>query len=1229
MTTQTAHSSDAIALKQRMRSELRWLRLRLITHATLMALGGAGLITAIAVLASPAWMPRGPWAAWAVWVGIVFVIAWVSTFEVVLALRRIANLKGFSRTLEEHGSYGNLLEAATQFTSPKKEDPLRWGASATLVEEILRRARHEAERTTLAPRVPLVGAPLHVGLGVFALLLWLGIGLWGTERANLAFAALANPSSLAHIAPESGIYSTSGDVRVAIGGDVVLRGRDFSEGDESVVLLVNRTGEFWQESDTVEASEAEQDGSYQPFMAQLNGVEDPFRYRFRKGSVQSPIHQVTVRERPVVRSLHARIVPPAYSGRPTLEREELGGTVSVLAGSEVELDGRATAGLDAAWRVADGEEPVALSVEGDRFVDQFTVLEDMNFRITLEDVEGLESAGHTVYRFIARPDLAPTVEISRPGEDRTLERDLRIAIAGLAADDVGLQSVELLHRTESETEWRRIPLYRHDRLAEERADLQERIVEVGENEVAIAFVWNLGEESLFPGDTMLYCFEATDNNALEGGQRTRSQVYRLRLPTMAEVFDQEKEGREQDRGDLAELREEGEELQETLERLNRELKKNPNPDWAKQQEIKDALERQQALREQLQETAEELQQDLQNFEENNSGSMELLEKMETVQELLENIQDESLQSYLEAMQEAMDQLLPHEVQRAMEDALGNQEEYNRRLDRTIELLRQLERERTMSDLVEELSEHLERQEELLAQTDPEQQQGEGEVGEQESENSGDESDEGESSDESGESSDEDMQSGEESQQDSEGSQEGSEDSKSGESNDSEQSESGENEAGENEESLSEEELARAQEKLAEQVKELEERIAQALEELKQQQEQGEASDPSAGEMSESLQDAQDQMQQEGNPSESMSDAGESLQEQQRQEASEQQQEAIRRLLYLYETLAEGQQSMQQASQQYAVEKLQQTAFDLLHLSFSEEKVIDSLDDAARGQRLAPVTREQGRIQRSAATLSHDLQELAQKNFMIPEPLLDRFRDLVAMLEQSVEELQLQRSRRARSSSLQSMGQMNQIVMNLLTTAMNSSQGGGGGSSSQSLSQQMQQMGQDQSRLNAMTEQLRRSMQDGLSEEERRQLADLRGRQQALQQQLEEIRGDIDDERRILGDLDELAEEMEEVVEGFESGRLDADMRRQQEKILSRLLDAQRSIRERDFAKRRESREGDRLYVEQEGMDLFAGDPEDAFRLRRWLAPEKAPHAYQEDVRRYFRRIEDALEPEGR
>jgi hypothetical protein len=56
-------------------------------------------------------------------------------------------------------------------------------------------------------------------------------------------------------------------------------------------------------------------------------------------------------------------------------------------------------------------------------------------------------------------------------------------------------------------------------------------------------------------------------------------------------------------------------------------------------------------------------------------------------------------------------------------------------------------------------------------------------------------------------------------------------------------------------------------------------------------------------------------------------------------------------------------------------------------------------------------------------------------------------------------------------------------------------------------------------------------------------------------------------------LNQIAKEMEEVVSEMRTQKLDNDLIQKQERILSKLLDAQRSINERDYEKDRESSAG--------------------------------------------------------
>ena len=1214
MDRNTAYSDSSRRLKERLRRELNWLRLRLAGHAGLMLLGGLGLLFGAAVLSVPGWARFGSEGAWAVWIVASIATALVVVFELVRPLRRTANLKGFTRELERHADYGNLLEAATQFSSPKRADPLGRGASPDLVAEIMRRASDAAEASRLAPRIPLAGVAPHFAAGMAALLLWGAIGVFAPERVRVATDVLLHPSSLAQLPPHSGLYATTRDQRVPVGGEVELVVQDFAAGDEPVLLEINRTGDFWQQEPTRLHPAQLDPAPYRESSAQVKRVEDPFRYRFRKGVLTSPVYRVEVRERPIITELRLVVRPPAYSGQPTQTLENPGGAITVLVGTEIDIAGLANAPIAGARQVEESGV-TELSVEGSRFAGSFVVEADRRFRIELTDHERLTSEARSEYQILARNDEAPSVEITAPARDLPLERDLRLQIAGIAADDVGLARLDLVYRTDSRTEWTRLPLFAAGRGAQTTSGIDALQLDQGALDVAVNFVWDLGDLQLLPGDALLYALEATDNNARVGGQVTRSHVWSLRLPTIAEVFDIDREERTDNADEMKDLLAEGQQLKDQLERLERELKKDPRPDWEKQQEIRDTLEKQQALRERMQEALGDMQQQLEEFERNNSGSLELLQKMETVQELMQELRDdESLQAYLDAMRDAMDELQPHEIQRNMEDARNDQEEFNRRLDRTIELLRQLERERTMSDLVEELNEYLRRQDQLAELTQPDQPDadpsdpsGEEQVPGDEPSDPTDPTDptDGTNEDPTDPSSD-DPQSAEDESSPS----------------DTPPDDAGAD-ANQDDAPLSDEELARMQEQLQKETEQLEERIREALEQLQQEQEQGEAQNPSAQEMREALEKALEELEKQ-RPSDPMKDAQEQLAEGDRQEAGENQDEARKRLLSLYEVMLEGQQMMQQAQGKWAGEQLQQAAFDLLQLSHRQEGVIDAVADGVRGQRTQPVTREQSRIQRATLGISEAMEELARQDFSIPERMLAELRKLVGMTEEAVDELQLGRARLSQQVATEVMGNMNQIVISLLTAARNS-QGGSGTGQMPSPSQQMRELAQDQSRLNGMTQELRRRGEQGFSPEERRQLAELQGQQQAIREQLEKIREQIDDERRVLGDLDELGKQMERVEDDLETGELTQNTERQQDKILSRLLDAERSIRERDFAKRRESRGAEDVFSQQDGLSGLPGEEERENAVRRFVAPELAPEIYREDVRRYFRSIQRELD----
>jgi hypothetical protein len=87
-------------------------------------------------------------------------------------------------------------------------------------------------------------------------------------------------------------------------------------------------------------------------------------------------------------------------------------------------------------------------------------------------------------------------------------------------------------------------------------------------------------------------------------------------------------------------------------------------------------------------------------------------------------------------------------------------------------------------------------------------------------------------------------------------------------------------------------------------------------------------------------------------------------------------------------------------------------------------------------------------------------------------------------------------------------------------------------------------------------------------EQQGQLRRMAAEQRAIQESMENIANDMQNRSDILGDLDHLANEMSDVVEDLHELNIDRKTIERQQQILTRMLDAQKSVREKEYSKKR-------------------------------------------------------------
>jgi hypothetical protein len=205
---------------------------------------------------------------------------------------------------------------------------------------------------------------------------------------------------------------------------------------------------------------------------------------------------------PLLADLEVRLVYPAYTGRAPETMPSSSGDIIALAGTEVEISGRALLAVERARLHLDESGAVrdeSVRVDGGRLRTHFQVHQAGSYRFLIASRGRLlmEKEPHSISLDRNHP---PTVELRAPADALELERPRPIELDWSAEDDFGLGRADLVWQVGSGPEQRR-PLY------SPKSPTSPTRAEKGR------LIWDLAELSLpleRPGVRVAYHVEAND-----------------------------------------------------------------------------------------------------------------------------------------------------------------------------------------------------------------------------------------------------------------------------------------------------------------------------------------------------------------------------------------------------------------------------------------------------------------------------------------------------------------------------------------------------------------------------------------------------------------------------------------------------------------------------------------------------------------------------------------------
>lgn len=873
-----------------------------------------------------------------------------------------------------------------------------------------------------------------------------------------------------------------------------------------------------------------------------------------EAGVRSDTGTITVIDRPLVRTLAGRVIPPGYTRMPPTEISEQQADVTALSGSHVDLaivankelaDARVLIISPSSDTSRRDTSVVRLESRGTTAKGRFTVSRSGTYHIELRDKEGQINADPVKYGIVALSDAYPMITMIEPTQNVELDQKALVPIVVSIADDYGFTKLRLYYRLTA------------SRFAQPEKNFRSiDIPIVAQGAILdVPYIWNLSKVDVTPEDAFEFYLEVADNDQYGGPKTARTSTLTVRMPSLDEIFAETDETQDNAQKELKSLAKEAEEVKREAEQLQRELQKQQSQQkqeasWSEKKKAEELMQRQEQLQKRMDDVVEKMEEMTEKLQENQAISPETLEKYLELQKLMKEVKSPELARMQEQLKKAMDQVSPEELQKMMKDFKFNEEEFKKNLERQLNLLKRMQAEQKTDELQR-------RAEELAQKQDDLQQRNE---------------------------------------------------------------QSNPNNKEENKRLAEEQrQLKEDVKRLAEEAKELQKLMKEIGQDMPQEK------------MEQAQKDLDPQSTQE-----KMDQASNEMEKGEKQEASQKQQQASQNMQRFAQQMKNMKREMKRNSQKEAMRQMQKGINDLLDLSKEQESLQDQMQKMdPMSSQYPQMAQSQQKTQEAMQNIANNMMQLGQKSTSVSPEMAQDLGDAMQSMKDAMQSLTERNGAQAMKSQSGAMSSMNSAAKRMSESLASMMQGEGAGQGGQGQTpgqgegkgmspfQRMQKLADQQQGINQGMNGMGQGGQQP-DEKQRGELGRLAGQQgRALKalQELEQERKQIVGSKKTLGDLNQIAQDMEEVMSDMQSGSITNDTRLRQERILSRLLDASRSMNDRDYEKTRESNSGQETTRRSPGpLDL----PEQQ-RLSMRSMIEQLRQAYSKDYENLIRQYFEALQ----
>lgn len=424
-------------------------------------------------------------------------------------------------------------------------------------------------------------------------------------------------------------------------------------------------------------------------------IQKDQEFKLLAAGYHSDSYKITVVPRPIVLNYEIELMFPSYIGKANEVISNVG-DINVPQGTILN------------WRLYTRDTETILFKIGDK-IDKLTSGKTNTFTTSHKLMTGTKISINSQNKYLLNtdsllfyanvvPDLHPTINVEQYKDSIY---DNRLYFRGLISDDHGFKSLQF-------------------KLLDKNGTVEKSFnvsFQAGSNEQNFYYYFDLLSQGVDPGKEITYYFEVWDNDGVNGSKSARSREMTFRIPTTDELSALVDKHSHDLKEDFNNSINEAKEIRREVEKLNEKLIDKKELNYQDKKQIENLLERHKNLQSKIDQMKLENQQMNSKESQIKKSNKDIIEKQKRLEKLFDELMTDEMKKMLSELQKLMEELDKDKVREALDKIKNQSEDIEKDLDRNLELFKQLEFDKKLTDAIEDLKKLSEEEKRLSEETE--------------------------------------------------------------------------------------------------------------------------------------------------------------------------------------------------------------------------------------------------------------------------------------------------------------------------------------------------------------------------------------------------------------------------------------------------------------------------------------------------------------------------------